>query len=1173
MSAHTHFDMSPERPGGGDRQARRRRVSRSSTPIPCAESMLTPKRPPSKAYMDSPPPLVDPGSPWSNVAGDVPRAGAPTDDVRFWAYQKFGHVHNRLTAMAMASNYLMDNAKLARCELDARPTFDEMGQYIRQALQGYVAKDTVTSMIDENKAKEMFKEFQGNLEANYPTIAQTETFVKEQFHNAEISTNVLTAQVKAAMTKIEHAITITERNFKMIEQVESNFHVHVAESFSKLEAAVEDLRAHSGPARHDDKTCHMKPPGIPHELSMAGTSGYCRLQNIHCHHVEKLIQDVQGLKDFVNTLYKHINAGGSKLEEQDNPLGHGLLRGRVDRVEQRVTKLEGKAWLMGWRGPSGEPVSDPHGGHPAAHHGERHGAPQGGGFGGAPGGGSGGFGQTPGSGGFPGAGPGGFPGAGPGAGWSPPGHDVAERVDYSRLFDDKVALSSEYSYSGGDGGDRWRLKTRGYLVSKCPVLVTILEWAEKCDQETITEEMWTMKAFLSADNGGFMTDISGGTITRISSAIWGFLNTCLKGEAHTVFESADMLNGLDGWRLVVHDIMRGRTIRMATLRKIVKQPPQITKIEDVASGMLKYSNLLKDYKAVDGILPSEGEQKIDLLGTLPQELRENLMWRAVNKPKEPLTDFMNHVRATANEVLFHRGKLPNSINAVHAGEVNQYVLPVDASIPSTAQQSVTGLEEAISAVMGRMGFKPNQAGRREPSRKFNDRPQKCPNCGSTEHGRDDCPKPKLPLNQRLCHECGKPGHIASQCTGRGNRRAGLVDELERDSLGCVDFQVAEGRRGRPTPKAVTLKDFVPTATRNSFMNLQDNDESDTDMEEMHRTSRCGGCCESASSLSEKQRRRAAARRAREARRVECWKKAESTQMLVQTIMNEPNDDMTKDYPELENSDYPDWENSDYPDLENSSSVMSSRPLTHQNNPTLSGSGARSCAPTDEAVTPKPSVNGKHAGRVGGSDQSYNRQGATNMQDRIGLVFQDDSDDDAIMAAEEEIEVEVAMDSGCVAHVINPDNVPSAVPVRHSPGERRRNFVNASGGDMENYGKAQVDMQQEDGKCFDSTFNVTDVTRPLHSTSQVCDSESPACPEGHEVLFTKGICTVVPDGALSRFLGNIRKVAQYPRKGGLYVAKMKIRAPNTRPPSAGTRPPRKHDPRPAKQGFGRQGAKR
>ena len=38
----------------------------------------------------------------------------------------------------------------------------------------------------------------------------------------------------------------------------------------------------------------------------------------------------------------------------------------------------------------------------------------------------------------------------------------------------------------------------------------------------------------------------------------------------------------------------------------------------------------------------------------------------------------------------------------------------------------------------------------------------------------------------------------------------------------------------------------------------------------------------------------------------------------------------------------------------SSSATSSGPLAHQSNPTLSGSGARSCVPTDEAVTPKPS---------------------------------------------------------------------------------------------------------------------------------------------------------------------------------------------------------------------------
>ena len=163
---------------------------------------------------------------------------------------------------------------------------------------------------------------------------------------------------------------------------------------------------------------------------------------------------------------------------------------------------------------------------------------------------------------------------------------------------------------------------------------------------------------------------------------------------------------------------------------------------------------------------------------------------------------------------------------------------------------------------------------------------------------------------------------------------------------------------------------------------------------------------------------------------------------------------------------------------------------------------------------------------------------------------DEDDDEAVMAAEEEIEVDVAIDSGAVDHVAGPKNIPQTVPVEAPQGEKKRNFVAANGNRMKNYGKAKVTVVQESGSRVGNTFQVTDVTRPLHSTSKICDAD-------HEVLFTKGEATVVPDGVLSKFLDSIQAVAKYPRRGGLYVARMKARAPKAA----------------AKQGFGRQGGKR
>ena len=62
-----------------------------------------------------------------------------------------------------------------------------------------------------------------------------------------------------------------------------------------------------------------------------------------------------------------------------------------------------------------------------------------------------------------------------------------------------------------------------------------------------------------------------------------------------------------------------------------------------------------------------------------------------------------------------------------------------------------------------------------------------------------------------------------------------------------------------------------------------------------------------------------------------------------------------------------------------------------------------------------------------------------------------------------------------------------------------------------------------------------------------------------MLFTGTEATVVPAGTLSKFLGSLKHVAKYPRQGGLYITKMKMKARD--PKAAG------------KQSFTRQGARR
>ena len=61
----------------------------------------------------------------------------------------------------------------------------------------------------------------------------------------------------------------------------------------------------------------------------------------------------------------------------------------------------------------------------------------------------------------------------------------------------------------------------------------------------------------------------------------------------------------------------------------------------------------------------------------------------------------------------------------------------------------------------------------------------------------------------------------------------------------------------------------------------------------------------------------------------------------------------------------------------------------------------------------------------------------------------------------------------------------------------------------------------------SVFQVADLTRPLMSVSQICE-------QGHKCVFEKDHALVItPEGEL---------LARFERQHGLYVAKMRLKAP-------------------------------
>ena len=214
------------------------------------------------------------------------------------------------------------------------------------------------------------------------------------------------------------------------------------------------------------------------------------------------------------------------------------------------------------------------------------------------------------------------------------------------------------------------------------------------------------------------------------------------------------------------------------------------------------------------------------------------------------------------------------------------------------------------------------------------------------------------------------------------------------------------------------------------------------------------------------------------------------------------------------------------------------PISWQRCPACGGRDILSDASTASSTSSSPSTPSKSSG--------LNTDDSEHENIHVMPMEYEDDEDDHLMDLEEEVEVHVAADTGSVAHVVGPKDIPGSIAVRPPANGRVRNFVGAGGDGIKNHGEAVVQLVLEDGTVVNSTVQVADVVRPLHSVSMICDAE-------HEMLYTKACGYVVPEGTLSKFLASINVIAKYPRRGGLYVAKMKARRPRPKPAPSAAKP--------------------
>ena len=155
----------------------------------------------------------------------------------------------------------------------------------------------------------------------------------------------------------------------------------------------------------------------------------------------------------------------------------------------------------------------------------------------------------------------------------------------------------------------------------------------------------------------------------------------------------------------------------------------------------------------------------------------------------------------------------------------------------------------------------------------------------------------------------------------------------------------------------------------------------------------------------------------------------------------------------------------------------------------------------------------------------------------------DADDAEINSAETtdkeymDVEIEIAADSGASEHVAADTDAPT-YKVEESVGSRSgQHFIGAGGHRMANRGQMKLSMRADNGRKgrdVKTTFQVARVTRPLMSVSKICDA-------GMSMRFTSTMAVIEDDKG--------KEVCRFLRKGGLYIASMKLKNLNYKPPPA------------------------
>lgn len=704
----------------------------------------------------------------------------------------------------------------------------------------------------------------------------------------------------------------------------------------------------------------------------------------------------------------------------------------------------------------------------------------------------------------------------------PLGQLANEKRDKS-IYDDKMVTQAEYRFDGIKEGAKWKSKVERYFITKVPVAMEILKWAEAHNLEKINESKFIIASQPHLNEEQCQT---------FSREIWGFLSGCLSGQAEVHFKRADMLNGLDAWRRVVRIIEDTLPMRFEQLRRAAQMVHMkvIKDLDGTPNGIAEFENTLEEYEAVGGARADDQTRKADLLSILPNKVQSDLLWKST-VPTETYEQFRDEVllkSARMVDLERRQGQRRGGVNAVAKQDDGPPPLGTSAQEDQDeddreAGNPISSLEELL-AMVNRSRTNADQRRpqrQRQPQRGDGDRqrgPRKCANCGK-EHEQRTCPHPSVPVSDRPCWTCGKKGHASRDCPDKKDRK-GAVKAIEDilpffgQTLNAVTNQddgFTKARKTvRPTPRAAQLGDFIPTTTRNRFNTIKQ-DEAPQRSQPPSRTNPMHGSQPAKSAIYIRSKPATTIRAEGKKEKPKVQSACPGSVAPVQPTQQLAPAQSAPSLQPSANQAEKDANEKQQTELFNLENAVMKAVKEYQNYNTVS------------LVEEEMKVLG---GRGGTPDTRYPTSAGC-----CNLIFDDEDVEEpeqvAVVACEK-VRVGVAADSGATDNVIGLDDLPAGVVPEGPIGPP---FSNASGGDIQKFGKVATLMENEDGKVG-CAWTACAVTRPLHSVSKVCGPEEG--PGVQDFMFNNRIGVVMPPGLVNLILKYVKPVARYPRRGGLYV---------------------------------------